>query len=967
MECSSASFQHTVTVDFLEGYALREPTFHRIHAFTEQLAAFAHPASSLSVSLPLIDERRPTPLSNTPHSVRGVLARSYVRLLKQVDAYWEKVGWQLHSFRDKINEAALLPIFQNETCTLSTRVVEVVEETNAICLSATQNLTEPIGKAAYKLLKIEHLQLKKLIRRINDASVLLSHLEAEANPHTESFWPKLSTEGAVAAASTREELSNLIFRVQEVWLKQLELREILRQYWTSANNQHNSSDCSPAEKGVSAPVLSKVAVRKLCQRLRASGSTPSMQCLESIKGTGAPLPKHRHRFTESGESGFVSDSDNVLRRRKWLSLRSLTNAAAPDTAICHRFRSFSFPPSNTQRNECILVTRLSDSPKAESSTSNRMSSIAESTPVRAAHQRAPFGSPTLGRPVFTENRAAIRLLSPLRTKPQQIAVSPIASLRSHINPERDIPLVRTPTTPYSRMCESTFSIISSDDAAEGDSIDAASPGVSPSMEDEVDEDDLSFDPQRRLSRSLPILTEERHVVPPRVLRSPDYSLKGAGDFLEESSAYVPISVLDDDDEANATSEVNLDFGRAVGDAMDSPSLPTWSPLSCKSKDLASLAAALRLSPTHSARLSFMFRDGSSLNAWLSNLEYSLYTPAVTANSFAPCRLRPTIHRPELDRCLSELEFYGRELQCWRSELDELVRNHQQRLAGLEHYADKLLASDHGFLTIVTSWLDMLISRRAEVERELKTQLCMFDFINSANHEAGVKLVEISNQAEPVLTEARCIMDQLRHANGSIDKSCHVYKSTLRPNLSNIPALTERLQDLLEKASELGSYCNLLSCRSAGVIHLSVSSQSSSSLVDNQALRARLRSSLANMHNLIAFTPQTLTSKPPAKSPPQVPSPPPPPPQQQHQDLQQLVLSAVAFGCSHKTLYTVLLFIVLPLLCCLLTYLTSIYRDSAADVAGRSYFASAPSHSVCLKLFSFPSFCPLRYHMQPPPM
>ncbi len=96
--------------EFLDGYEEREVTFHRIHKFGDQLALMARPAMPLSVSLPLIDEPRSSSpaLTAQPFSARTVLNRGYIRLIKQVDTFWTKVGRILRPAKPVLDESVIL-------------------------------------------------------------------------------------------------------------------------------------------------------------------------------------------------------------------------------------------------------------------------------------------------------------------------------------------------------------------------------------------------------------------------------------------------------------------------------------------------------------------------------------------------------------------------------------------------------------------------------------------------------------------------------------------------------------------------------------------------------------------------------------------------------------------------------------------------------------------------------------------
>ncbi|VUZ50588.1 unnamed protein product [Hymenolepis diminuta] len=162
----------------------------------------------------------------------------------------------------------------------------------------------------------------------------------------------------------------------------------------------------------------------------------------------------------------------------------------------------------------------------------------------------------------------------------------------------------------------------------------------------------------------------------------------------------------------------------------------------------------------------------------------------------------------------------------------LFIKHQKRFAGFESRSSKLLASDHGLLVFFPSWLDTIASRCSEVKRELRSQLRLSDYLTTISDERNKKLQEVKDRAEPVLIEADYLMDKLGGSSGSITDVSHVNQDLLTIN-----AVTGKLQELLERASELDS--------SHGLGHR----DSIESLTDNQILRARLRNALANLQNL----------------------------------------------------------------------------------------------------------------------
>ncbi|CDI97388.1 conserved hypothetical protein [Echinococcus multilocularis] len=891
-------------------FASLESSYRHVHLFTEKLSLFARPVS-LSVTLPFLGETTPkSPFSNSPFSPRTVLAKDYGQLLKQVDIFWVKVGSQLHSFGENIDEPVVLSALQNEISVLSGLIAEVTEKTDNIYHLMRQSFTGSIDRAAYKALKIEHLKLKKISRRLYNVQELMSHLEGR---RAEKPWFDLSSGRADIVASAVGMVSDLIGGVHEVWLKQLELREISKLTFTKHDpNQPLSVEFSPPKPDPNSLSLSTSSnvvphagssVSGLCcwrQRLRTSKSDSCLQCMQWLRHPERGY-HHCSHFTVSGESGFVSDSDNARRQRHWYQRLHKPSVCLVEKRIRHHFRSLSFPlPINLLR--CLLISQPSESSKDESSTSNQVSSFEECTPIKAKQCHHASEKPAFIFPFhFSLNSGMSHSL---------IAVSPIHSSTRKYFQDCDLAaderpgspggsvLYETPCQSSLQACDSTFSILSSTNVdeddndndvgnvavgvalAEAEEEDSALitsptsysfPHDSDNEVDEKEDDDLfahlylgnEYKGRRCLSRSLPSLLDTRPVGW-SILRSFEGSFgeqqqqpqqQQGGDTTEE--AYVPIVMLseeaEDEVEGGDTTlgvESHLEVG--AGDAL---SRLAWSPLSCRSEDLASLAAALRLSPADSEKLSEVLRDGSEVASWLSKLETSLYVPTkasdILSSSDLLCRLRPELSRVELDKHLSELQYYSGRLERWHREVNTLIKRHKARLLKLEPQANKLLASDHGFLTLFPSWLNMIASRRTEVERELESQVRLLDYINCVASDTKKKLQEIENQAGPAISEAQCVVKQLGCPNApSIGVFTDCYQSSrsyFRGGAPNIPALTERLQDLLERASELDPRSSLL--RQPSIEALS----------DNQILRARLRSSLASLHNLSSLSPSICLS------------------------------------------------------------------------------------------------------------
>ncbi|KAH9285046.1 hypothetical protein ECG_02668 [Echinococcus granulosus] len=965
-------------------FASLESSYRHVHLFTEKLLLFARPVS-LSVTLPFLGETTPkSAFSNSPFSPRTVLAKDYGQLLKQVDIFWVKVGSQLHSFGENIDEPVVLSTLQNEISVLSGLIAEVNEKTDNIYHLTRQSFAGSIDKVAYKALKIEHLKLKKISRRLYNVQELMSHLEGRM---AEKPWFDLSSGRADIVASSVGMVSDLIGGVHEVWLKQLELREISKLTFTKHDpNQPLSVEFSPPKpnsNSLSLSISSNVvphagsSVSGLCcwrQRLRTSKSDSCLQCMQWLRHPERGY-HHCSHFTVSGESGFVSDSDNAWRQRHCYQRLHKPSVCLVEQRIRHHFRSLSFPlPINLLR--CLLISQPSESSKDESSTSNQVSSFEECTPIKAKQCHHASENPAF---IFPHH-------SPLNSGMSHslIAVSPIHSSTWKYSQDCDLAADERPGAPGGSVldktrcqsslqaCDSTFSILSSTNVDEDDNdndVENVAVGValagaeeedsalitsptsysfphdSDNEVDEKEDDDLfahlylgnEYKGRRCLSRSLPSLLDTRPVGW-SILRSFEGSFgeqQQGGDTTEE--AYVPIIMLseeaEDEVEGGDTTlgvESHLEVG--AGDAL---SRLAWSPLSCRSEDLASLAAALRLSPADSEKLSKVLRDGSEVASWLSSLETSLYVPTkasdILSSSDLLCRLRPELSRVELDKHLSELQYYSGRLERWHQEVNTLIKRHKARLLKLEPQANKLLASDHGFLTLFPSWLDMIASRRTEVERELQSQVHLLDYINCVTSDTKKKLQEIENQAEPAISEAQCVVKQLGGSNTpSIGVFTDCYQSSrsyFRRGAPNIPALTERLQDLLERASELDPCSSLL--RQPSIEALS----------DNQILRARLRSSLASLHNLSSLSPSICFA-----------------PQHQQTSNRRTNVSPPRHSSlrwdPRKVRYVALLFTIVSLFCYTLLQLGWYSTEEAKHWCNRDCFvcfASVWSRSLCITI------------------
>ncbi|VDN27413.1 unnamed protein product, partial [Dibothriocephalus latus] len=254
----------------------------------------------------------------------------------------------------------------------------------------------------------------------------------------------------------------------------------------------------------------------------------------------------------------------------------------------------------------------------------------------------------------------------------------------------------------------------------------------------------------------------------------------------------------------------------MGDG-DEEELSDLSSDNSESANLSELAAILRLPPTTTKAIQEIFREGTEVHHWLSKLEDSLYQPlppvtcSEQALSHAYCRVQHDIPRSELDKCLSELEFYHQKLEGWREDLNNLMTSQRERFERLNRSNQRRgsrLLSGHSSLNFVSDWLDMLLLRdhdklvdkvvissldnythgrrfineesvgtggfigtldwsscpiswRTAVERELNCQLRWLDLMNLAEHDARVQLRETAELAGPALKEShRLIFDLL---------------------------------------------------------------------------------------------------------------------------------------------------------------------------------------------------------------
>ncbi|KAM7533242.1 hypothetical protein Aperf_G00000128008 [Anoplocephala perfoliata] len=589
-----------------------------------------------------------------------------------------------------------------------------------------------------------------------------------------------------------------------------------------------------------------VKVHRKCrclQRLRSSLSDPCLACLASLLPRRQALPaRYRRHFTASGESGFGSDSDNLLchRRYKFLSSKATSLCTDRSPRTSRHFRTLSFPLSvNTLKSSQSHYQPMPS--KDESNLNNQVNSFEGSTPVKFVPNRT---NNSLEEGIISSISPIVGSVGRNLPFVRGTLVSPSVLDELH----QSSPLRRQRRS--SSINESTLSIPSSTDAEldsdnernitlsrgtggepEDDSALVASPTSSSLVSQDSDNEEGS------LSAGWNIL---------QALRTPPCGNRPPGD-TNMGEAYAPVTSTSNDSDAdeyepkddlirntrtNDLFSLNLVVDGSTCQRTD------WSLLTCRSEELANLAVDLRLLSRESAVLHDMLQDGTKLVKWLSDLEISIYSPSEDSSTFKSdslCRLRPGLVRAELDKHLSELQLNMQKVEYWRQEVDNLITKHKERLGDFENPVNKLLASDHGILAFVPSWLDVINRLCFEVEQGLRFQLHLSDCLTSVSAETEKKLQEIENQAEPVLAEAAYLVRHLGTSRDTSGKNTDTSRFT--QNVSAVISVVERLQDLLENASELNPRLNLLRRESVGPI------------TKSQILRARLRNSLANLQTL----------------------------------------------------------------------------------------------------------------------
>ncbi|VDN96180.1 unnamed protein product [Rodentolepis nana] len=832
-----------------------------------KLSHFTRPVS-LSMTLPFLGESYQKPLfSHASYSPRTVLAKDYMRVLKHIDHLWNKVGFHLRSFGENLSGLSVLLTLQNEISTLSSIAANVSEKTEVLfhsieCQVLTTNA--PNIAAFYNGLKVENLRLKKLSRRLGNLQKLIQYLEGSSS---EKPWFDLSTEGLAIVHLTKSKIVELVNRVHEVWLRQFELLETLKMIFGGVSQnqlplipQFNSTKLRSSSLPQSIWSNPDHGRQCLCfQRSPSSISEPCFTCLVCLRScidvddTNRLSP--RIHFKTSGESGFVSDSDNVLRRRR-------DDCKLTTLSKINRRWSFSHPSD-------ILVSPCQSS-KVRPNSSDRMGkSFEQITPVKQVQIIQHQGSSSIpARPFSLMNPI------PASTKREYLAVeatldAPLGRPYCTSSPRRPLSIVSTSTA---NADVTEFDLDSDDDIEhdltnhpsqlgagepEDDSALVTSPtsyslmSHEPSDQEEEEMTEDCYDDvvvSKRpgcLCRSLPILSNNASgdvgvdLSPLKeTLKDPSFDDQAILVDTTMDEAYLPIATISSNDGDTCELEDGEDpavNARLIGATTSHGCSADWSTLNRRSDDLANLASALRLSQTDSTRLHKVFQDGSKLIEWLSVLETSVCssTPAEhPSSSKSLCRLQPEHIRESLNRHLHDLESSLEKVQSWQREVDELFTKHQKRFADFESQSSKLLASDHGLLVFFPSWLDTIASRCSDAMRKIRSQLRLSDYLKTFSDEREKVFQEVKVRTELLLAEADYLVEKLV---GVAENNTDV--SNVKQDIFTIDVMMKKLQDLLEHASELDP------------CHGLVLGDSIESFTDNHILRARLRNSLANLQNL----------------------------------------------------------------------------------------------------------------------
>ncbi|BHF71346.1 hypothetical protein SprV_0401440400 [Sparganum proliferum] len=130
--------------EHLNGYRSREPTFHRIHAVSDQLLLVTRPNRSLSVSLPL--EAPEGVCASSRISCRSNLGRNFARLLDELDEHWIKVGRHLRRYEAMLQPKKLLYKLQEETISLASLASQAYEAITVVVLTNENCYSSNVGE-----------------------------------------------------------------------------------------------------------------------------------------------------------------------------------------------------------------------------------------------------------------------------------------------------------------------------------------------------------------------------------------------------------------------------------------------------------------------------------------------------------------------------------------------------------------------------------------------------------------------------------------------------------------------------------------------------------------------------------------------------------------------------------------------------------------------------------------------------
>nr|VZI47533.1 unnamed protein product [Spirometra erinaceieuropaei] len=707
----------------------------------------------------------------------------------------------------------------------------------------------PLSPSSLKLLcqnleLVEHSRLKKLSKRLSQALSLLNLVDGgivldpsllpprrppPAGLTLPRGLPTLSIEEARSAGRLRDQLTQLATTVHATWLRQLELREILKgrvaQRALPVSKVmppgERSASCSLFDGHVAEDTGRTKGSQSPCPQL-APTSEPPPPVTTTALSVGAGLCRRRSSDKVGGgafESGFVSDSENVTAARTsvWTAGRRCGSAVG-------RTRTRSFPPTefisahhitaSVAKSRCTAANsseRTLECARLVGSTCSRTNDGADVLSQVSASCSARFPPsqllihPPLQRQICTGNannsiNATTSVnLSLDRSPPPQ---SPVRSgsqelgLEGHL--DQSLPPPQFTSSPAKNSASEALSLILDEVGSRGGVADrrqvvSTSPPFSVKYawettfsllsqeveEDEEEEDSAVVSPgvlsqpstssqlfghaggvsgsflskkHRRMSKSLPNFSGRENASissgSPGFLGSPlkDPSNPSKPIISTELNAIMP-ELYSAFRPLNTSSSACDCFSDG-----DEDELSDLSSDNSRSANLSELAAVLRLPPTATKVIQEIFREGTEVHQWLSKLEDSLYQslPPVTCSeqafSRAYCRVQHDIPRRELDKCLSELEFYRQQLEGWREDLNNLMTSQRERFEKLSRDNQKissLLLSGPSSLNFVSDWLDMLILRCVQPLPLFYFALCRDHelFIDAQHHQSQPTCLE----------------------------------------------------------------------------------------------------------------------------------------------------------------------------------------------------------------------------------